>query len=291
MGLKSLFVLLAIVVVSTFATRTLAKAKAKSHLPLTNLIHQVMNYFREPETMFNGPQSRPVDKEAVLLAMDVYTNTKVGSSVGAWKLTDVFITPPASKTNVYVNDVTKMVAVSYRGSISEVGDLKQTFHDWIMTNANVKKVPCNVGIACGQVSRGVYNEFNNDWAAVSGAIRRNLKAGYQIVVTGHSQGGAIATIASLAVKSTFKAAPYLITFGSPRVGDEQFKNVVNSNINYNLRFVNQFRGLDELVPRVPPVELGFHHVGSKIPLTCTKSGLLVEIQCHLDYPPALGIKG
>lgn len=76
-----------------------------------------------------------------------------------------------------------------------------------------------------------------------------------IFFTGHSLGGALATVA--AARWTPQA---LYTFGSPRVGNAAFVET--------LRDVPTYRIVDDwdLVPIVPPETLGFEHVGELIQL-------------------------
>ena len=69
-------------------------------------------------------------------------------------------------------------------------------------------------------------------------------------VTGHSLGGALATLASS--RHPFVAA---YTFGAPRVGDAEFWTTLRCPLH---RVVN---GRD-LVPRLPPRRLGYVHAGT-----------------------------
>lgn len=71
--------------------------------------------------------------------------------------------------------------------------------------------------------------------------------GSQVFVTGHSLGGALATLATLHVKTatTFKQ-PVLYTFASPRVGDPTFANHFKSLECF--RIANS----EDIVPTVPP---------------------------------------
>ncbi|TLS26012.1 hypothetical protein PpBr36_07491 [Pyricularia pennisetigena] len=79
---------------------------------------------------------------------------------------------------------------------------------------------------------------------------------YTVVVTGHSLGGAIATIAGVYLRQLgYPVQVY--TFGSPRVGNQEFVQWVATqagNVEYRLTHI------DDPVPRLPPIFLGYRHV-------------------------------
>jgi len=89
----------------------------------------------------------------------------------------------------------------------------------------------------------------------------------RVVVTGHSLGGAIATICALDVslnmRNIFKnkgIALHCITFGSPRVGNMRFKKFFESNVRNSVRVVN---GADA-VCKVPFNFLKYVHVRKRV---------------------------
>jgi predicted lipase len=81
-----------------------------------------------------------------------------------------------------------------------------------------------------------------------------------LVITGHSFGGAMATLAAVDFENSGKKVS-LITFGSPRVGNEVFSKYANQKIqgsNYRVSYI------DDPVTGVPPASLGFLHTGQEI---------------------------
>lgn len=77
-----------------------------------------------------------------------------------------------------------------------------------------------------------------------------------IIFTGHSLGGALATLSSLYFKCKYPEAEIsCITFGSPRAGCSEFANLFNNNIEESYRFVND----NDPVPCVP-LAWRFKHV-------------------------------
>jgi triacylglycerol lipase len=86
-----------------------------------------------------------------------------------------------------------------------------------------------------------------------------------LVITGHSLGGALATIAAHALQERM-ASPErkpietvsVVTFGQPRVGDGEFARQYDRRFGpLHWRVVNN----RDIVPRLPPREMGFRHVG------------------------------
>ncbi|KAK6049295.1 triacylglycerol lipase [Cooperia oncophora] len=91
---------------------------------------------------------------------------------------------------------------------------------------------------------------------------KNLSAtypDYEIWVTGHSLGAAMASLASSYI-ITHNGVPSsrvkLVTYGQPRVGDLDYARVHNSEVTYSFRVVHW----RDLVPHVPPLGfLGYYH--------------------------------
>lgn len=79
--------------------------------------------------------------------------------------------------------------------------------------------------------------------------------GVTIRLTGHSLGGAIATIG--AMKLAHKGWDVeLITFGSPRVGNASFASLTKKLVKKNARFANS----GDVAPNYPPELAKFSHV-------------------------------
>ena len=99
--------------------------------------------------------------------------------------------------------------------------------NWVFTNANIdmEKYGCK---GCK-----VHEGFRNLYLGMKEQIIlyvRSLKAFYSdalIVVTGHSLGGAMATLAAYDLRKLFMPIE-LINFGSPRVGNKEFAAAFNT---------------------------------------------------------------
>ena len=79
----------------------------------------------------------------------------------------------------------------------------------------------------------------------------------EIIIAGHSLGGAIATLSAYDIKLLSPELNItLFTAGSPRVGNKYFVNDFNSIIKDSYRLVNRC----DIVTRVPSVFMGYKHV-------------------------------
>ena len=121
--------------------------------------------------------------------------------------------------------------------------------DWL---TNVKVLP-RAWDGPGKVHAGFRDAFESVWQAVDAFL--DTIAG-PVFYTGHSLGGALATLAAAR-----RAPQALYTFGAPRTGDAAFARALHTSGNIR---VPTFRVVNnrDLVTRVPPVDLGFMHAGA-----------------------------
>jgi triacylglycerol lipase len=92
---------------------------------------------------------------------------------------------------------------------------------------------------------------------VSRAVELCRQSGNPLFITGHSLGAALAALAALRASNAGLPPRAVYTFGMPRVGGPQFGLNYGELGKVTYRLVH---GID-LVARVPPSPLGFHHVG------------------------------
>jgi triacylglycerol lipase len=109
--------------------------------------------------------------------------------------------------------------------------------------------------ASGQVHEGFLGVYQSCRAQILPALQA-LPAQLPLFITGHSLGGAMATLAAfdIAVNTPF-TAPVVYTFASPRVGDPAFADAYNARVAANpansWRVANSF----DVVPLLPPEEI------------------------------------
>ena len=137
------------------------------------------------------------------------------------------------------------VVVAFRGThdLQDVlTDLKVAQEDWLGTTR-------------------VHAGFKDAYDQIAGNLLSSLRPELgEVVFTGHSLGGALASLAA-----TARAPLGLYTFGCPRVGNESFGALLSPAWAY--RLVHD----KDIVPTVPPVPLGFAHGGLEHPIVVTEA--------------------
>ncbi|MFC5649348.1 lipase family protein [Paenibacillus solisilvae] len=77
-----------------------------------------------------------------------------------------------------------------------------------------------------------------------------LPASKPLFITGHSLGGALATLAAMDIASNRQHDQVVLyTFGSPRVGDPKFVRTFNQRVPISIRVQNEY----DIVPHLPPL--------------------------------------
>lgn len=131
-------------------------------------------------------------------------------------------------------------------------------------------VDCDLTRGC-EAHDGFYKSWRQSSSTVTAALESALSAnpGYALVVTGHSLGAAVATLAG----AEWRNAGYscdIYTYGSPRVGNDVLADYVTAQPGGEYRITHY----DDIVPRLPPMFLGYRHTSpeywlSKGPATNT----------------------
>jgi len=116
-----------------------------------------------------------------------------------------------------------------------------------------REVPNNVYVHPG---------FWSAWKALKPGIMSGIKEGLvkynatSVTFTGHSLGGALATVAALDYWVETGHTGRVITFGCPRVGNYYFarffENIFQTN---SYRFVNHY----DFIPHLPLEDMGYYH--------------------------------
>lgn len=147
------------------------------------------------------------------------------------------------ETQAFVATCADRVLVVFRGSESP--------GDWL-ANLNTLSVSQDFG----RVHRGFLAAFRTAEPALQREIKTALLENphRQLLLTGHSLGGALALLAAAEWHAQFPIAG-VYTFGQPAVGKGSFPAFVESHLADRVfRFVNH----RDIVPRLPPT---FQHVG------------------------------
>lgn len=173
------------------------------------------------------------------------TSTVVSVIHGENTDTIVYIIHEALHNNIFI---------AWRGT--------ESIKDWL-TDASIRKVKF-FGDNCKlKVHGGFYDCYSEVRARLLSSLYRqfnNFKAN-AVIVTGHSLGGALATISAFDIsknnninKDTALKNICSFTYGSPRVGNFTFKTEYNKVVPNTYRFIHDV----DIVPRVPKID--FRHV-------------------------------
>jgi hypothetical protein len=177
------------------------------------------------------------------------------------------IGPSAATGFVAVDHTRKLVIISFRGT--------SNLHN-ILTDINI--VMHKTADVCDGCR--IHNGFHASWHQISSRVIAQVKdvhtrfPSYEVVVTGHSLGGAIANVAAASLRKHGHTVT-LYTYGAPRTGNKAFSIYLDSfdaspttpgvngsgkvpvtkegggGLNY------RFTHTDDPIPRVPPAILGY----------------------------------
>ena len=139
-------------------------------------------------------------------------------------------------THAFLAANDKMVVLAFRGSAS--------IENWL-TDFKAILVPSKIGM----VHDGFNEALKSVWDNLYDTICTWRGQDQTFWVTGHSLGGALATLAvDWLTEQDFDVDGGLYTYGQPRVGDKVFADNFNTKMNGQVfRFVNDA----DIVPRVP----------------------------------------
>ncbi len=149
-------------------------------------------------------------------------------------------------TQCYVAGNDDFAVVAFSGTElrrrEERDDIRNILADWLV----------NLDFGMSDWERGgrVHGGFEKALDEVWGRLKSHLDGNRPVWFTGHSLGAALATLAADRCGGDVRE---VYAFGSPRVGDRGFGDVLRADVH---RFVNN----DDLVCRVPPPPL-YRHVG------------------------------
>lgn len=134
------------------------------------------------------------------------------------------------------------IVLSFRGSA--------TIRNYI-TDINILLVPFGSCPGCA-AHAGFVTAWKEPRKAIIAAIDTALakNPSYKLIITGHSLGGAVATLAAADLRGLGYAAD-LFTYGSPRTGNRQLAEYVSGQTGITARVTR----INDPIPRLPPLVL------------------------------------
>jgi len=192
---------------------------------------------------------------------------------------------------ISVSKSLKQVMVSFRGTQAD------SLRNWAVDLKAAKLTPYQnyTGVQVHEGFQKAYLALKNQvLSAVQTQLSRN--PGYAVVLTGHSLGAALATLAAIDI-SRITTQVYVWHYGSPRVGNRNFSTLFSSAIKVHYRVVNN----RDMIAHMPPMNYDFYHIPTEVwergtsatsfkvcdnsgeDPTCSDSRADLSIEDHLNY--------
>jgi pimeloyl-ACP methyl ester carboxylesterase len=152
--------------------------------------------------------------------------------------------------------------------------------DWT-TNLDFNVVNTNICDGC-TAHEGFWNSWVKARARVTAAVQKALQShpGYQIISTGHSLGGALATLAAADLRRNgYTVALY--SFGAPRFAGLKLSTYISAQPGGNYRVTHW----NDLIPQLFPVWMGFAHISPEyyIKKENNKAVAASDVQVYTGY--------
>lgn len=144
------------------------------------------------------------------------------------------------------------ICIAFRGT--------NEIEDWI-DNINA----FSVKELFGEFHRGFYNSVQDLWQEIDKTVKKfQSEHSRPIFITGHSLGGAMATVAAAKLIHEDKPFTSVYTFGQPRALTRDTSRLFNAECKGRyFRFHNN----NDIVTRVPARLMGYSHVGTYLYIT------------------------
>ncbi|RYO78272.1 hypothetical protein DL766_007602 [Monosporascus sp. MC13-8B] len=159
---------------------------------------------------------------------------------------------------ISVDDKNKLIVASFKGSTS--------IRNWI-ADLVFLQVPCDLVKNCA-----LHAGFATAWGEIDDKVLAGIKAAkaanpsYKIIFTGHSLGGAVATIGAGYIRNKGYNID-IYSYGSPRAGNKAFVKHVTEQAGLEYRITH----LSDPVPRLPPILLNYRHTSPEYWFHTSKS--------------------
>lgn len=168
--------------------------------------------------------------------------------------------------DVFVDESTQMLWVEHRTEpvviISFRGTQADQFED-IVSDLDLVRTDLS---GYGAVHGGFHTAFQGIESILKEKLEAESGRGLQIWITGHSLGGALASIASTTIITHINSDDSyslkgIYTFGMPRVGNTDYVAAVEQEYENNSVSAMRFRQGDDTVTQLPFQWMGYHHTG------------------------------
>jgi hypothetical protein len=124
----------------------------------------------------------------------------------------------------------KIAIVAFRGS-------EISYKDWFGTNFKFTFQTLSNGV---KVHNGFYASLNSVHSQIHHYLNGRIMSGWRIYITGHSLGGALATVLMYTLQNEYPShisQLYLFTYGAPPVGNDVFANLFKRLMSYDVTII------------------------------------------------------
>mgnify|MGYP002130041045 CR=1 FL=1 len=180
------------------------------------------------------------------------------------------VSKASSQVVVTIDKEEEEILIGFRGTINNIqqwtSDLDVKYTKWYN----------------GKVHSGFFDRFNEIKSPTMAFLRKAQKElpNGDIIISGHSMGGAVATLFASHLKEFNIHPRFVYTYGSPRVGDRAFAQYVDKQFGDRLmRVMNDW----DMVVDLPPIAFDYRHVGKLI--TCKTSTSVCQERGRMDENP------
>ncbi len=171
-----------------------------------------------------------------------------------------FIDNKHTDTQGFIAKDENRIIIAFRGTSS----LKDAITDISIVKVRYPKIPR--WFFKPRIHKGFLHAYLSIKDEVLNILKEETKSkSFKIYCTGHSLGGALATIMALEIKKLLKIDPVLYTYGAPKVGNRWFVRHYNRRVKNSYRIVND----DDPVPQLPA--LSFTHVRNYVLIDDSKN--------------------
>ena len=178
-----------------------------------------------------------------------------------WNYHDMQFYGRAEKTE-NPTDTQAFMATNRNTIIISVRGTEGPFSQDLVQDVKSSMISCPEPLAqIGSAHTGFLQAFEYLWEFVHSYCEKHSEGPdgkpKSIFVTGHSLGGAVATLLACAISTNFKRNPVtLYTYAAPRIGDTVFARHWNFQVPH-MRHVYR----NDIIPAAPPAFLGYRHFG------------------------------
>ena len=174
---------------------------------------------------------------------------------------DMVLESPATDTGVLFADIGDAIVLAFRGT--------RNLRDWITDAQFFKRPLSGTNSGDAKVHTGFYRGFDSILSNIIGNLLPDgftAKASVKpLIITGHSLGGALASLAAFFLSRQGFNVRAVYTFASPRVGNAAWRAAYTAECG-DRSFRIACAG--DLVPLVPgiftPIRDGYRHVGMEV---------------------------